>query len=61
MGSTTEAIYHGVPVIGIPIYGDQFMNARRLAKFGMGLELPLKELSGRTMETFISEVLNDSK
>ncbi|KAL1491906.1 hypothetical protein ABEB36_012427 [Hypothenemus hampei] len=59
MGSTTEAIYHGVPVIGIPIYGDQFMNARRLKQFGMGVELPLKNLSAQSLKYFINEIINN--
>lgn len=24
--STTEAVYHGVPIVGMPIFGDQRMN-----------------------------------
>lgn len=60
MGSTTEAIYHGVPVICIPIYGDQFMNSQRLQFFGMGIELPLKQLSGTTLTSAITEVLTNS-
>lgn len=61
MGSITEAIHHGVPVICIPIYGDQFTNSQRLQLFGMGIELPLKQLSGKKLTGAITEVLTNSK
>ncbi|XP_055846234.1 UDP-glycosyltransferase UGT5-like [Episyrphus balteatus] len=36
-GSTVEATYHGVPMIALPIYGDQFGNAREITEMGYGL------------------------
>ncbi|XP_066247772.1 UDP-glucosyltransferase 2-like [Euwallacea similis] len=61
MGSTTEAIHFGVPVICMPIYGDQFMNSRRLSLFGMGLELPWESITGDAFGESIRHVLNDSR
>lgn len=37
--STMEAIYHGVPVISMGIFGDQKANSKRLKLAGVGLEL----------------------
>ncbi|GLH07894.1 UDP-glucuronosyltransferase [Gryllus bimaculatus] len=37
--STQEAVYHGVPVVGIPIFGDQQLNMNRAAAAGIGVAL----------------------
>ncbi|CAG9767337.1 unnamed protein product [Ceutorhynchus assimilis] len=37
--STTETIYHGVPVLAIPVFGDQFINANKAVRYGYGLML----------------------
>lgn len=41
--STTEAIHFGVPVIGIPIAGDQHVNMRSVANKGFGITINLAE------------------
>lgn len=58
MGSTTEAVYHGVPVIGIPAFGDQFMNVRKLVEHGMAIELPYKQISVKTFNDSIQDILH---
>ncbi|XP_039760004.1 UDP-glucosyltransferase 2-like [Pararge aegeria] len=41
--STTEAIHFGVPVIGIPIAGDQHVNMRSVSNKGFGITVTLAE------------------
>lgn len=60
-GSTTEAVYHGVPVVGIPVYGDQPMNIRRLVQHGMAIEVPFKQLSARTLNDSLQDILYKSE
>ncbi|KAM6986809.1 UDP glucuronosyltransferase 5 family, polypeptide D1 [Aplochiton taeniatus] len=52
-----EAIYHGCPVLGIPLFFDQFDNLLRLRERGAGQILDLAELNGHTFEEALKEVL----
>ncbi|XP_063921359.1 UDP-glycosyltransferase UGT5-like isoform X1 [Zophobas morio] len=59
--STTETIYHGVPVLAIPIAGDQKLNAQRIVNEGFGLSLGYKEISEQTLTEKLDELLNNPK
>lgn len=37
--STEEAVYHGVPIIGIPMFGDQHWNVRQAEENGFGIQM----------------------
>nr|AVT42215.1 UDP-glucuronosyltransferase 40AC1 [Lissorhoptrus oryzophilus] len=59
--STIEAVYHGVPIIAIPIFGDQRMNAVYAETKGFGSILPWSEITEETMIAKIREVIDNSK
>ncbi|XP_030753893.1 UDP-glucuronosyltransferase 2B1-like [Sitophilus oryzae] len=61
MGGTTEAVYYGVPVVGIAIYADQFLNLKKLSSFGMAVEIPFQQFSGKSLGTAIDIILQDPK
>ncbi|CAG9863739.1 unnamed protein product [Phyllotreta striolata] len=42
--STTEAMYYGVPMISIPVFGDQMKNAARAVKLGVAQKLNIIDL-----------------
>uniref|UniRef100_V5GU86 UDP-glucuronosyltransferase n=1 Tax=Anoplophora glabripennis TaxID=217634 RepID=V5GU86_ANOGL len=59
--STTETVYHGVPIIAIPIFGDQKMNAYNAKEAGYGLILPFTEMTEETLSSALAEILENPK
>ncbi|MEQ2315303.1 hypothetical protein AMECASPLE_020933 [Ameca splendens] len=56
-----EAICYGVPVLGIPLFFDQYDNLLRLQERGAAKIIQLHEVSGHTFQRGIKDVLhNDS-
>jgi hypothetical protein len=58
---SSEAIYHGVPIIGIPIFGDQELNMARAVRAGYGLTVGYTNLTQEALTWALKEVLNDPK
>ncbi|KAF2886727.1 hypothetical protein ILUMI_19447 [Ignelater luminosus] len=59
--STTEAVYHGVPVVGIPLYGDQQMNLVNAENNGIGQSLPFTEVTEEKLTNVVQTVLTNTK
>ncbi|KAJ6644295.1 UDP-glycosyltransferase UGT5 [Pseudolycoriella hygida] len=59
--STQESIYYGVPMLGIPIFADQFVNIRRSVAKGVADVLYIKDLSTDTLHTKVTNLLTQSK
>ncbi|XP_315767.4 UDP-glycosyltransferase UGT5 [Anopheles gambiae] len=57
--STQEATYHGVPMIGIPIYVDQHLNLHRTVQVGAGVKLDLATLTTGSIVAALREVLQN--
>lgn len=60
-GGITEARYHGVPMVALPIFGDQPSNADNMEKAGYGIALDLLELNEENFGASIREVLENEK
>lgn len=58
MLGTTEAIHHGVPMIGMPIFGDQPGNAAAVEESGLGVQIHFRELTTELLLEKIKTVLN---
>ncbi|GCB77674.1 hypothetical protein scyTo_0019312 [Scyliorhinus torazame] len=54
-----EAIYHGVPVVGIPIFGDQYDNIMRLKARGAAVMLELAHLKRNVMYQAVKTVIEN--
>ncbi|XP_036057028.1 UDP-glucuronosyltransferase 2B9-like isoform X2 [Onychomys torridus] len=54
-----EAIYHGIPVVGIPLFGDQFDNVVRMKTKGAGVRLDFLTMSSTDLVDALKTVIND--
>lgn len=61
LNSILEAIYHGVPVLGIPMFGDQRDNMIRVEDKGMGIMLKKTDLSLTKFRSAILQALTEQK
>ncbi|XP_046661713.1 UDP-glucosyltransferase 2-like isoform X1 [Homalodisca vitripennis] len=57
--STMEAVHFGKPLIAIPIFGDQFKNAKNIVCRGAGILLDLENLSELSISQGLKAVLDD--
>ncbi|XP_017040220.1 UDP-glycosyltransferase UGT5 [Drosophila ficusphila] len=60
MLSTTESIYHGKPVIGLPIFSDQFFNMAHAEQTGYGIMLDFKSLNAKDFKKAIERITSES-
>ncbi|EDW04021.1 UDP-glycosyltransferase UGT5 [Drosophila grimshawi] len=59
-GGVAEAQYHGVPMLALPIFGDQPANAEVMVASGFGISLDMLTLTEERLEQGINEVLSNS-
>ncbi|KAJ8954696.1 hypothetical protein NQ318_011389 [Aromia moschata] len=57
--STTEAVFHGVPMVGIPIFGDQRMNVARCLQKGIAVHLSFEDLTETSLFDAINQVIEN--
>lgn len=56
-----EAVHYGVPMLLMPLGGDQPLNCHLVAAKGMGLVLDANNLNEEEIRKSISIVLNDQR
>ncbi|CAH1101262.1 unnamed protein product [Psylliodes chrysocephalus] len=59
--STTEAIHYGVPMISIPVFGDQLINSLRVKRSGIAERLPFLDLTENGLYEAIRKVTTNPK
>lgn len=58
MLGTTESIYHGKPMIGIPVWADQPLNIARAVNQGYAVRVDREDLSADKLTEAIREILS---
>ncbi|XP_017029531.1 UDP-glycosyltransferase UGT5 [Drosophila kikkawai] len=55
---TTEAVASGVPIVGVPVYGDQSLNIAALVQRGMAVQLGFKKLDEESLYEAVTKALD---
>ncbi|XP_069483228.1 UDP-glucuronosyltransferase 3A2 [Ambystoma mexicanum] len=61
MNSLLEAIHHGIPVLGIPLFGDQFDNMARVSAKNFGIAVPPEQLTAERFATAMMQLIADPR
>ncbi|BFZ00666.1 hypothetical protein BsWGS_03705 [Bradybaena similaris] len=56
-----EALYHGVPILCLPIYGDQNYNAERITIKQFGLRADMRDASSDELAAMMKEIIYNKK
>ena len=59
MGSALEAMYHEVPMVAVPQVNDQFVNAARIEELGLGVHVPLHEVTPAGLRRAVEGIAGD--
>ncbi|CAH1105628.1 unnamed protein product [Psylliodes chrysocephalus] len=58
---TTEAVYHGVPILGLPVFWDQVKNIAVAVSKGYGLKVDFYDLDEQSFSSALQEIVNNPK
>ena len=59
--SLYESAYHGVPLVAVPLFGDQFFNAMKAEQFGLGIAVDYHTMDTEQLFEKIVRVINESR
>lgn len=60
MGSVLESVYYGVPLIMVPLFGDQKRNARMVERKGTGIIIKKQDLNAQKLTSAIELITQNS-
>lgn len=61
MSGTVEAVDAGVPVLGFPLFFDQYRNIDRLVEAGMAISMEILTVTKGAFVKNVLELVNDEK
>ncbi|CAH1159687.1 unnamed protein product [Phaedon cochleariae] len=59
--STTETLHYGVPVLALPVFGDQRLNAAKAVAAGYGISLRFIDLTEENFSLALNDLLRNPK
>ncbi|KAK7086056.1 UDP-glucuronosyltransferase 2A1 [Halocaridina rubra] len=59
--STQESMFHGIPVLGLPVFGDQVTNMREVERQGWGRVLRCEEITPELLKETMFTVINSEE
>ncbi|XP_059613972.1 UDP-glucosyltransferase 2-like [Phlebotomus argentipes] len=59
--STQESVWYGVPILGLPVFADQFKNLEVSVKAGLAEKGDVKNIERNSFRKLIEKMLNDRK
>ncbi|XP_035386227.1 2-hydroxyacylsphingosine 1-beta-galactosyltransferase [Electrophorus electricus] len=61
LNSIYEAMYHGVPVVGVPLFGDHYDTMTRVQAKGMGIMLEWKRMTEEDLHSAMVSIITDHR
>ena len=52
-----EALFHGIPIVGLPVFGDQYYNAAKLQAKGFGISLSISDFTAEELIFAIEKIM----
>lgn len=59
--STDEAITAGVPLIGLPMFGDQWFNVEQYVYHKIGIQIDMETITEEKLSNAIQTILKDDR
>lgn len=56
-----EAIHYSVPLVVVPIFGDQQLNAKKLVSMGVAVRLDFESITSEEISDALDQVINDKR
>ena len=58
-GSVTESKYHGVPILGMPLFAEQAANIKQISEEGWAIELSYASITEQSLDKALREILTN--